>query len=86
MVRLLIADLVGEEATRESMATLRDDIADLMERLEESMQATETLPHRRKYLQIVYRFLRRWVELHADLVDEVEAELAPPSDSRAARG
>jgi len=25
-VRLLICDLVGEEVTRESMATLRDDI------------------------------------------------------------
>ena len=29
LLRLLICDLVGEEVTRESMATLRDDIADL---------------------------------------------------------
>src|SRR4029077_11018200 len=29
LLRLLIADLVGDEVTRESVATLRDDIADL---------------------------------------------------------
>ena len=29
LVRLLICDLVGEEVTRESMATLRDDVADI---------------------------------------------------------
>jgi DNA-binding PadR family transcriptional regulator len=77
LLRLLIADLVGDDVTRESMATLRDDIADLMERLDESVQGLEALPHRRKYLLIVYGFLRRFVELHADLVEEVETELAP---------
>ena len=30
LLRLLIADLVGEEITRESMATLHDDIADIL--------------------------------------------------------
>src|SRR5215218_439076 len=29
LIRLLIVDLVGEEVTRESFATLRDDIADI---------------------------------------------------------
>src|SRR6476469_4597608 len=36
LMRLLIADIAGEEVTRESVATLRDDIADLRERLAES--------------------------------------------------
>ena len=31
LLRLLICDLVGEEVTRESLATLRDDIADLLD-------------------------------------------------------
>src|SRR5829696_201910 len=35
LLRLLIADLVGEKATRESIATLRGDIADLEARLDE---------------------------------------------------
>jgi DNA-binding PadR family transcriptional regulator len=76
LVRLLLADLVGEEVTRESIATLRADIDDLVVRLDESAQAAEALPHRRRYLLMVNRFLRQYVDLHAALVDEVERELA----------
>jgi DNA-binding PadR family transcriptional regulator len=75
LLRLLIADLVGEEATRESVATLRDDIEDLLQRVAESEAAAEALPHRRKYLQLVNGFLRRLIGLHSDFVDEVEREL-----------
>ena len=32
LLRLLIADLVGEDVTRESLATLRDDLADVLAR------------------------------------------------------
>jgi PadR family transcriptional regulator, regulatory protein AphA len=77
LLRLLLADLVGDEVTRESMATLRDDIADVVARLDESAATAAALPHRSKYLLLVNGFLRRLVELHADLVDEVERELAP---------
>ena len=77
LLRLLIADLVGEKATRESIATLREDIADLQARLDETKASAEELPHRRKYLLIVNRFLRRLLELHLEYVDEVERELAP---------
>jgi DNA-binding PadR family transcriptional regulator len=77
LLRLLIADLVGEEVTRQSVATLRADIADLQERVAESEAAAEALPHRSKYLLIVTGFLRRLLDLHLDYVDEVERELAP---------
>src|ERR671935_68354 len=50
LLRLLIADLVGEEATRQAVVTLRDDISELLERLEESKASAERLPHRSKYL------------------------------------
>ena len=80
LLRLLICDLVGEEVTRESMATLRDDIADLRRRLEESEQSARALPHRAKYLLLVVDFLRRYLELHLELVDEVERELAPEQE------
>src|SRR3954449_11738499 len=36
LLRLLIADLVGETVTRDSMATLREDIADLKQRISET--------------------------------------------------
>jgi DNA-binding PadR family transcriptional regulator len=77
LLRLLIADLVGETPTRESIGTLREDLADLFERLAEAEASAEGLPHRRKYLLIVCGFLRRLLELHEELIDEVERELAP---------
>jgi DNA-binding PadR family transcriptional regulator len=83
LLRLLIADLVGERVTRESMATLRDDIADLQERVAEAEARAEGLPHRRKYLLLVTGFLRDLFELHLRLVDKVERELADePSATR----
>ena len=77
LLRLLIADLVGEAATRESIGTLRDDIADLLVRLDESEASARALPHRAKYLLLVTGFLRRLLELHLEWVDEVERELGP---------
>ena len=90
LLRLLIADLVGEAVTRESMATLREDIADLQERVRETTESAEGLPHRRKYLQLVNGFLRELLELHLKLVDDVERELteeqpAAPTDKRMTR-
>jgi DNA-binding PadR family transcriptional regulator len=75
LLRLLVADLVGEKVTREAFATLRDDIADLERRLDESRAAAADLPHRAKYLLLVNGFLRRFVELHRELADEVDREL-----------
>jgi len=77
LLRLLIADLVGEAPTRASIATLREDIADLSARLDETEASAKLLPHRRKYLLLVIGFLRRLLDLHLEWVDEVERELAP---------
>ncbi len=74
LLRLLICDLVGEATTRESMAALRDDIADIQLRLEEARQRASHLPHREKYLLISTGFLRRLLDLHEDLIAEVERE------------
>ncbi|MGZ4276322.1 MAG: hypothetical protein ACXVFK_06540 [Solirubrobacteraceae bacterium] len=77
LLRLLIADLVGEAATRESLVALRADIDDLLGRVAAAEAGAEAFPHRRKYLLLVNGFLRRLLELHGDLIDEVERELAP---------
>ena len=84
LLRLLIAELVGEAPTRASLSTLRADIADLLERLDEAEEGTAHVPHRQKYLAIVIGFLRRLLELHLELVDEVERELAPAVTGSAA--
>jgi DNA-binding PadR family transcriptional regulator len=75
LLRLLICDLVGEAVTRDSLATLRDDVADLRHRLDESRQSASDLPHREKYLLIVLDFLSSLLDLHDNLVDRVEREL-----------
>ena len=88
LLRLLLADLVGEPTTRESLVTLREDIVDVLARLDENEESAAALPHRSKYLLMTTRFLRRYVELHCDLVDEVEREFAahdPPAVSRPSR-
>jgi DNA-binding PadR family transcriptional regulator len=77
LLRLLICDLVGEEVTRESIATLRDDIADIQARLDDTVRTARQLPHREKYLLLVISFMRRLLELHLEFVDQVERELAP---------
>jgi DNA-binding PadR family transcriptional regulator len=85
LLRLLICDLVGEEVTRKSMVALRDDIADVEARLEDAERTAHELPHREKYLLMVLDFLHRMLELHLELVDRVESELAPPKTSGARR-
>ena len=79
----LICDLVGEKITRESMTTLRDDIADLQARLDEAEQSAHQLPHRKKYLLYATGFMRRYLELHLELIATVDREMAPePASSR----
>ena len=77
LVRLLIADLVGEAATLKGIGALRDDIADLLDRLEQSEASAQRLPHRRTYLLLATGFLRRLLDLNLELIDDVERELAP---------
>ena len=84
LLRLLLADLVGESTTRQSLLTLREDIADVLARLEETEASAAALPHRSKYLLMVTSFLRRYVDLHLELVDEVERELTAEDPPRQA--
>jgi DNA-binding PadR family transcriptional regulator len=87
LLRLLICDLVGEPVTRASMGALSEDIADIEARLEEIEQSAHQLPHREKYLLLTAGFMRRYLELHRELIETVERELAaePTATGRAAR-
>jgi DNA-binding PadR family transcriptional regulator len=75
LIRLLMCDLVGEEITRESLATLRDDIADIEHRLDDAELRAAALPHREKYLRMAVDFMRGLLDLHIELIDRVEREL-----------
>jgi DNA-binding PadR family transcriptional regulator len=81
LLRLLVCDLVGEEITRQGMTTLRDDIVDLQARLDAAEQSAHQLPHREKYLLLATTFMRRYLELHLELIDTVDRELAPTQTS-----
>ena len=76
LLRLLVADLVGEAVTRESVGTLRADIAVLQGQVDEMEARAAELPHREKSLRLTARFLRRLLDLHLEFVDEVERELS----------
>ena len=66
---------------RDSVGTLRADIADLRTRLDEGVASAELLPHRRKYLLMVNDRLRELLDLHLRWVDEIERELQPAARS-----
>lgn len=86
LLRLLICDLVGEAPTRESLGTLRADLADIAARLDAADARAAELPHREKYLLIVTAFMRRLLELHEELIETVEREFvseAPGAPRRA---
>jgi DNA-binding PadR family transcriptional regulator len=85
LLRLLICDLVGEEVTRDSLATLRDDITDLRRRLDESERSASNLPHREKYLRLVITFLHGLLDLHEELVDDADSAFRTPPRKRSSR-
>ncbi len=76
LIRLLVADLVDEHDVRESLATLRDDIAELSGKLDEAEAMAATLPHRERYLMLAHRLSRRMLDVHLEWLDEVERELS----------
>ena len=76
LLRLLVADLVGEGPTRESLIALRGDVDDLRARLVETERGAEDIPHRRKYLLMVTAHLHKLLDLHLELADEAERELS----------
>ena len=75
VVRLLAADLVGEEAVLASLAPLRAELEELARRVEAGVEVAATLPHRERYLLLAHGLARRLVDAHREWLDEVEREL-----------
>jgi DNA-binding PadR family transcriptional regulator len=72
LLRLLIADLVGDESTKAAFAALRGDLEDVRRRIAEGRATAAALPHRTRYLDLVSDFLERFTDLHEELADRVE--------------
>jgi DNA-binding PadR family transcriptional regulator len=76
VVRLLAADLVGEEPVRASVLALRDELDELDALMDRADEVAGTIPHREKYLRLNHRLARRLIDAHRDWVADVERELA----------
>jgi DNA-binding PadR family transcriptional regulator len=91
VVRLLAADLVGEQPVLDSLRALRDEIADIFTRLDAAEAIASTIPSREDYLILNHRLARRIVQAHSDWLDEIERELGSrpprrPTDARPRQG
>jgi PadR family transcriptional regulator, regulatory protein AphA len=75
IVRLLAADIVGEEAVLDSLRALRDEMAAISARLDAAEAVARTIPSREHYLLLNHRLARRIVQAHTDWLNDVEREL-----------
>jgi DNA-binding PadR family transcriptional regulator len=77
VVRLLAADIVGEQAVLDSLQALREEIAAISSQLDTAETIASTIPSRENYLLLNYRLARRIVQAHTDWLDEIEQQLGP---------
>ena len=83
-MKLLAADLVGEDVVLESLRTLRADLDALEAQTDENADAAELLPHRRTYLLLNIDLVRRLIAAHREWLDEVERALQPDGGEESA--
>ena len=77
VVRLLAADLVGEDAALASLLSLREEIAAISAQLDAAEAAAPSVPSRTEYLLLNHHLSRRILQAHAEWLDEVERKLGP---------
>jgi DNA-binding PadR family transcriptional regulator len=77
IVRLLAADIVGIEPVLESLAALRQQIADIEAQLDEAEETARSVPGRTRTLLLNHRLARTILDAHTDWLNEIERELAP---------
>jgi DNA-binding PadR family transcriptional regulator len=75
VVRLLAADLVGEEPVREGIVALSRELDELETLMDAADAIAATFPHREKYLRINHRLARRLIAAHRDWIADVKREL-----------
>ena len=85
ILRMLAADLVGEDRVRESILPLREEIADLHSRLDEAERVAASYPHREKYLLLNHSLARSILRAYSRWLDRVERKLEPKKEGRPKR-
>jgi len=82
IVRLMAADLVGNGPVLASLEALRNDITDLLARLDVAEAVAATIPHRERVLLLNHRLARDILHAHLNWLDGIERELAPARRGR----
>ena len=75
VTRMLAADLVGPKPVVKSLLGLREDVIDLLARLDVAEAVAATLPHRERYLLLNHKLARAILEVHLDWLADVDREL-----------
>ena len=75
IVRVLAADIVGDERALEGLRGLRADLDEIDASLDAAEEIARGLPHRERYLMLNHSLARRLVQAHREWLDEAEREL-----------
>jgi DNA-binding PadR family transcriptional regulator len=75
VIRMLAADLVGEEPVRASLLAMRAEIEELRRELDAGEERAKTMPHRSKYLLLNHALSRRILDTYDEWLDEVDLAL-----------
>ena len=76
VARVLSSDLAEDErVVAESLAAMREEIAELSAGIEEDACRAASIPHRERQLRLVRSLGRRLLEAHLEWIGEVEREL-----------
>jgi PadR family transcriptional regulator, regulatory protein AphA len=75
IVRVLAADIVGDERALEGLRGLRADLDELDESIDAAESIARDLPHRERYLMLNHRLARRIVAAHREWLDDAERTL-----------
>ncbi|MEA2324887.1 MAG: hypothetical protein QOF29_370 [bacterium] len=75
IVRVLAADLVGEETALQGLAGLREELDEIEASLGVADEVAADLPRRERYLRLNHRLAHRIVDAHREWLDEVQREL-----------
>jgi DNA-binding PadR family transcriptional regulator len=75
IVRVLAADIVGDDLALEGLRGLRVELDELDSAIDAAEVVARSLPHRERYLMLNHRLARRLVAAHREWLDEAERTL-----------
>lgn len=75
ILKMLAADLVGEDRVRKSLLPLREEIDDLHHRLDEAERVAASYPHREKYLLLNHSLARAILRAYSRWLDQIDRDL-----------